>query len=247
VTSSPLADRSASPSARRAGLSSRPAGFFSPRALALAPVLGILGAALVGAACGSDPAPPAPPPELSLSAQPTESWCCPGEANSTEPGGPVCRVVATPFRIFLPIAGADDPNAFELVDAHLVSLTASALDARTGTLVPIVPPGRCIGISGLCGHFVVTIDPDPSPAPAEQIFGLERFELALAAPSSETDNERIINVRIRLRDDNEQFLLAPSGEPLQIDLVLDVSFIKQGSPLACPALGQPPQATSAGG
>jgi hypothetical protein len=252
VTTSPLADRSAGPSARRAGLStraslstrradlsSRSAGFFSPRALALAPVLGILGSALVGAACGSDPDPPAPPPELSLSAQPTESWCCPGEANSTEPGGPVCRVVATRFR--------EDPNAVETVEQHLVSLTASALDTRTGTLVPIVPPGRCVGISGLCGHFVVTVDPDASPAPAEQIFGLERFELALAATQSAT-----VNVRIRLRDDSGQFLLAPSGEPLQADLALDVSFIESvldeaTGVITCPALGQPPQATSTGG
>lgn len=213
--SPPLADRSA-----------RPASLFTRRTLGLAP---LLGAALVGTACGSDPDPPAPPAELGLSAQPSEGWCCPGEASSTEPGGPLCRVVATRFR--------DDPDNADSFKQHLVSLTASAIDTRTGTLVSIVPPGRCVGISGLCGHFVVTVNPDASPAPAEQIFGLERFELVVADDPAAT-----INVRIRLRDDTGQFLLAPSGEPLQTDLALDVSFIESvldqaTGVITCPALG----------
>ncbi len=199
--------------------------------------LGLAALGVAAAGCGSDPAPPAPPPALSLSAAPSQTWCCPGFQ------GPACPLLAQP----LPRRKEDvlDPQGNVVGTNYLdpaifvTSLRASALDENTGLEAVIRPPGRCAGVSGLCGHFAVRVRDGQGALLGgdPQRFGAGDFELAVGAADSPWGAR---TVSVEFRDDDDQPLLDAAGASAVLELPLSV-FLAEGEgadpQTLCPAAG----------
>lgn len=171
--------------------------------------------------CGGDSAPPAPPPELALAVVPSQAWCCPG---SSAPAP--CPLVA----LELSDIGENGLSTTRLVS----SLEATMTDQLTGLIVSFAPPGRCVNVSGACGHLAVSVaDSTGAPllnAAQEPIFPqgyVQRFgagEFEFLVGDSPVGGRR---VRVEARDDADQPLLDPSGAPLAVELSLEVRVVRQ--------------------
>jgi hypothetical protein len=189
------------------------------------PAARLLAALGLVAGCGSDPAEAPTAAALSLAARPTDGWCCPGQPPLT------CPLVAVRLPASPPAGDQATGPA-----GPISSLTVDVLDTSTGLAVSPVPPGRCGGISGPCGHVAVDVyDGADAPLDLNQHFGFGAFEFSVGESASTTRR-----VHVELRNDRNEPLLDAAGAPVATDLFLEVVVVDQGEEVAAACLDAPP-------